>query len=196
MSGADARGDVYAQWSWLVEREVRLLERTYRFAFSKDDALGYGYVGLLEGLTRLADCPRAQAHAYLRLRVRGAIVDGARSEGGIRWRLYMQLRQEHEEAPKRVLDELLAAHVDVTAPMASTPEVEVLREERRHILQAALGSLSPADLEVLTSVLDLKEVGDSGAALARRRGTVRSTVHRRHRRVTTRLRHQVERAYG
>lgn len=191
-----ADGDVCARWASLIMCEARKLKTTYRLVIAWDDAVAYGYLGLVQALARLTTDEPAQIYAFVRLRVRGAIIDGARLEGGVPRTVYEPIR-EQGDVPVRVhLGGALRRHVEAHTDPPKTPEEIAMHSETQQRLASALSSLRPRDLELVIAVHDLRGIGDSGAALARRRGVGRSTVARRSRQLTKLLRRELELGRG
>ncbi len=191
-----AGGDVCAQWASLVICEVRNLKNRYRLVLAWDDAVAYGYLGLVEALSRLETREPLRVRAFVRIRVRGAIIDGARLEGGIRRSVYESARRASDLPVHTQLGGALLAHAQLHTLRPKTPEENLLRKEREGGLHALLRELPAGDLEVIMAVYDWTGSGDCGAALARRRGVGRSHITRRHRELKTRLRRQLACADG
>lgn len=182
---------------------------------SFDDLVGFGHVGLLEARRRFDPTRRINFEAFARHRIRGAIFDGLRSLGCFTRRAYEDLRRQalaHEvlgeptpepaDGPNRAEDAsavasaitrlatafLTDAALDVHDREPRDPEAMLLDGEELDRLREHLDRLAPDDREILEAIYDLGESGDSGAALARRRGVSRSYVSRRHRQLLDRLR--------
>ncbi|MEZ4475358.1 MAG: sigma-70 family RNA polymerase sigma factor [bacterium] len=171
---------------------------------------------MLEARERFDPARGVPFPAFARFRIRGAIYDGLRQLGALSRRAYESLRRARithdavgEPAPippegptpaqdaqivytsivrlavARIADEALA-----NAP--PTPEAEICDLETRARIRTAFDALDEDERIVLGAIYDLDETGDSGAALARRRGVSRSWVSRIHLRALERLRSCLE----
>ncbi|MCB9549443.1 MAG: sigma-70 family RNA polymerase sigma factor [Myxococcales bacterium] len=183
---------------------------------SQEELEQFGHVGLLEARERFDPSRGVAFGAFARFRVRGAIYDGLRQIGALTRRSYERLRRAviahdavGEPAPvpaegpdpgqdaqvvyasivrlamARIADETLA-----DAP--ADPEEAACDSETHARVRAAFQQLDDESQIVLRAVLDLGEEGDSGAALARRRGVSRSAVSRVHREALFRLKRLLE----
>jgi RNA polymerase sigma factor for flagellar operon FliA len=182
---------------------------------SLDDLIGFGHLGLLQAKSAFDPSRKINFEIFARHRIRGAIFDGLRELGCFRRRSYEDLRRQalaHDlldepapdpaTGPDRAADAsavggaitYLATAFLTEATLAlherDEPDAESVLSQGEELarLRAAIDGLDPEDRELLVAVYDLDETGDSGAELARRRGTTRSAVSRRHRQLMERLR--------
>jgi len=188
----------------LVHNEARraVLHLT-TIAFSYEDFVGYGMVGLLEAAPRWQPASGVSFEHFVRFRVRGAMVDAVRAMSISRRRAVAGLREyvvAHAATPEPTapsLDEaadvaraitqiavgLLVDAVEVQGTSeAPDPESLYVDAETRASLDAALATLSVEDREILDSVYGFKD-DESGSDLARRRGVSRSSISRAHLRI-------------
>lgn len=200
----------------LVDREVFNIETSLpKGIITYEDLFQFGYVGLLEAQRRFDPTRGVLLESFARHRIRGAIFDGLRKMGLLKRRRLEALRrqdraqrllgepQPEDPKPSRVKDahavastiaHLALEHLleDSLSEPEASPEDAVISADLRARVQGAVGSLDEADQEVIEAIYDLKDVGHSGAALARARGMSRSSVSRRHLRVLKHLRAQLE----
>jgi RNA polymerase sigma factor for flagellar operon FliA len=177
-----------------------------------DDLVGFGHLGLVEATNQYDPTHGVHFETFARHRIRGAIFDGLRSQGLFSRRAYEDLRRHaiaHEvleepgrDAPPSRADDAAAVTSAVAqlamaflteatlvgVEPAEDAETRIADDETREELRAALHRLPPEDRELIEAVYDFREVGDSGAALARRQGVTRSYISRRHRQILERLR--------
>lgn len=216
MTGTPPRDDPGPELLALVRDEARRVAmRLPADGPTEDDLVGFGHLGLLEARERYD--PRRGVHfeLFARHRIRGAMYDGLRALGCFSRRGYEDLRRRalaHEAlgepagdppgGPDRDLDAralaqaigrvatafLADAALSVRSHADGDPEASLGRHQALARLRRVIDGLPVADREVLEAIYDLNEEGDSGAALARRRGVSRSQVSRRHRTILDRLR--------
>lgn len=193
----------------LVEREAWEVRRRHpRTDLSLDDLVGYGHVGLLEAWRRYDPRRGINLEAYVLHRIRGAMFDGLRASGALRRRGFESLRREAmtqeaidppggtaEDAQaiaRAIVRAATAVLVDATRSRSEepTPDAEAQLAAASDVarLRSAVDALPADEREVIRATYDLGEAGDSGAALARRRGVHRSQISRVHRRALDRLR--------
>ena len=119
----------------LVERIVRGLIRELDLSCDPDDLRGWGFQGLLEAKQRFDATRGVRFSAFAHYRIRGAILDGVRSQGFLRRRAYARLKAL--EATDAVSEQLAEEHGD-RAPMSA--------EARAEALDASLGKITAAFL--------------------------------------------------
>jgi|JI7StandDraft_1071085.scaffolds.fasta_scaffold177771_2 RNA polymerase sigma factor for flagellar operon FliA len=181
---------------------------------SQEELEQLGHVGLLEARESFDPRRGVPFEHFARHRIRGSMWDGLRQLNMMSRRVWHSLRREalaHEAAGEpapvpaggpdpaqdakvvysAIVQMALSRLADEMLPEPTIDEV-VEEEETRSTLRAAFARLPDEDRQVLAAVYDLKEQGDSGAALARRRGMSRSTVSRLHIRALERLKRLME----
>ncbi len=119
----------------LVERIVRGLIRELDLSCDPDDLRGWGFQGLLEAKQRFDATRGVRFSAFAHYRIRGAILDGVRSQGFLRRRAYARLKAL--EATDALGEQLAEEHGD-RAPMSA--------EARAEALDATLGKITAAFL--------------------------------------------------
>jgi len=119
----------------LVERIVRGLIRELDLSCDPDDLRGWGFQGLLEAKQRFDATRGVRFSAFAHYRIRGAILDGVRSQGFLRRRAYARLKAL--EATDAVSEQLAEEHGE-RAPMSA--------EARAEALDATLGKITAAFL--------------------------------------------------
>ena len=119
----------------LVERIVRGLIRELDLSCDPDDLRGWGFQGRLEAKQRFDATRGVRFSAFAHYRIRGAILDGVRSQGFLRRRAYARLKAL--EATDAVSEQLAEEHGD-RAPMSA--------EARAEALDVTLGKITAAFL--------------------------------------------------
>jgi len=188
----------------LVHSEARrAVAHLTTIAFSYEDFVGYGMVGLLEATPRWEPASGVPFEHFVRFRIRGAMVDAVRSAAPVRRRDHAELREltvAHAATPEpgapsaneandlaQIITHIAvgllvdAAEVDDSGE-ATDPENLSVDAETRARVDAAVATLSVEDREVLDSVYGFAD-NNSGSDLARRRGVSRSTISRAHLRI-------------
>jgi RNA polymerase sigma factor for flagellar operon FliA len=119
----------------LVERIVRGLMRELDLSCDPDDLRAWGFQGLLEAKQRFDAGRGVRFSAFAHYRIRGAILDGVRSQGFLRRRAYARLKAfEATDA--------LAEDLGAQAGTASSASVA----SRAKDLDSALGKITAAFL--------------------------------------------------
>jgi len=188
----------------LVHSEARrAVAHLTTIAFSYEDFVGYGMVGLLEATPRWQPASGVPFEHFVRFRIRGAMVDALRSLAPSRRRSLSALREyavAHAATPEptatsaneaadvaQIITHIAvgllvdAAELDDSGEAPDPEHLYVDAETRAHV-DAALSTLSVEDREVLDSIYGFGDE-DSGSDLARRRGVSRSTISRAHLRI-------------
>src|SRR4051812_14900284 len=91
----------------LVERIVRRLIRELDLSCDPDDLRAWGHQGLLEAKPRFDPARGVRFWVFAYYRVRGAILDGVRSQGWLKRRAYAKLKAY--EAPDALSEQLAEA---------------------------------------------------------------------------------------
>lgn len=158
-----------------------------------DDLVAYGYVGLMEARRRYDPGMGTSFDTYARWRVRGAIFDGLRAWGILKRRDWELARRRDPEWALGVehATQLRLAEVWAPASLSVNPEASLARAELCARVRRMVEDLDSEDREVIEAAYDLRGVGDSASALARRRGLDRSSVCRRRYRAVRRLRRRL-----
>lgn len=99
----------------LVDRVVRRLVSELDLSCDQDDLRGYGFQGLLEAKQRFEADRGVRFSTFAYYRVRGAVIDGVRSQGFLKRRAYAKLKAF--EAADNVAESCAEAHAD--KPLAS-----------------------------------------------------------------------------
>ena len=196
----------------LVRTEARRIGRTIPAGvLSVDDLEGHGRLGLIEARDRFDPQRGVPFDLYARRRIRGSIFDALRLHGVLRRRGWETVRRQavaHEvldvmaasEPPgddagflQSTVGALAAAFLTDAAMHLQSDRTEAaddtLAEAQLHArLRLAVGAMATEDREVVEAVYDFDDQGDTGAALARRRGVTRSHVSRTHLRILDELR--------
>jgi RNA polymerase sigma factor for flagellar operon FliA len=202
----------------LVERIVRGLVRELDLSCDPDDLRGWGFQGLLEARTRF-DADRGVAFSvYAHYRIRGAILDGVRSQGWLKRKAYARLKafeaadaigeqlaetraQEKNtnvETRARDLDDALgkisAAFVMAAVGQSDerapeTPEGMFASAERREAIRTGLAELPERERVLLESIyFDGTTLEEAGARL----GLSKSWSSRLHSKALERMRRNLE----
>ncbi len=119
----------------LVERIVRGLMRELDLSCDPDDLRAWGFQGLLEAKQRFDASRGVRFSAFAHYRIRGAILDGVRSQGFLRRGAYARLKAF--EATGAVAEQL--AEEQAQRPSTTT-------QGRAQELDAALGKITAAFL--------------------------------------------------
>lgn len=82
----------------LVESIARQLEARFGRVIDRDDMIGRGNLGLLEAMSRFDPTRGVDFSAYASRRIRGAMLDGMRTEGLMPRRAYARASQEYGDA--------------------------------------------------------------------------------------------------
>ncbi len=109
----------------LVERVVRRLVNELDLSCDQDDLRGYGFQGLLEAKQRFEPDRNVRFSTFAYYRVRGAILDGVRSQGWMKRRAYAKLKAF--EAIDSVSESVGEAHAD--KPLSSLTARAVALED-------------------------------------------------------------------
>jgi RNA polymerase sigma factor for flagellar operon FliA len=125
--------DDFAAHQELVERVVRRLIRELDLTCDPGDLRAWGHQGLLEAKQRFDPARKVRFSTFAYYRVRGAVLDGVRSQGFLKRRAYAKLKAF--EAADSVTEELAESH-------AAGPELS--REARARELDDAVGKISAA----------------------------------------------------
>ena len=175
--------------------EALAARRSHRILnLSPDDAVAYGALGLLEALERFDMHRGVPVGHFVRQRIRGAVLDGARAFSTLGRRTYETNRiADHPAERAAELREQAAAQLH---HWPARPDDHLLRKERHAGLEAVLATLRSDDRQVLSAIYDPDSNDRSGAALARRLGVSRSTVSRRHQALLGLLRERLGAGHG
>ncbi len=117
-----------------VDRIVRGLIRELDLSCDPDDLRGWGFQGLLEAKQRFDPSRGVRFSAFAHYRIRGAILDGVRSQGFLRRRAYARLKAA--EATDAVAEQLGEERGGESGSPAT----------RAQDLESALGKISAAFL--------------------------------------------------
>src|SRR5690349_3163195 len=85
-------GDDFAAHQELVERVVRKLIRELDLSCEPGDLQAWGHQGLLEAKQRFDPSRNVRFSTFAYYRVRGAVLDGVRSQGFLKRRAYAKLK--------------------------------------------------------------------------------------------------------
>jgi RNA polymerase sigma factor for flagellar operon FliA len=85
-------GDDFAAHQGLVERVVRRLIRELDLSCEPGDLIAWGHQGLLEAKQRFDPARNVRFSTFAYYRVRGAVLDGVRSQGFLKRRAYAKLK--------------------------------------------------------------------------------------------------------
>ena len=77
------------------------------------------------------------------------------------------------------------------APEPVDPETNAAQRQCVSRMQTVLAELSEDDRQVIEAIYDFEERGDSGAKLAERLGTTRSSISRRHQIILLKLKERM-----
>lgn len=123
----------------LVDRIVRGLVRELDLSCDPDDLRAWGFQGLLEARQRFDPNRGVRFSAFAHYRIRGAILDGVRSQGFLRRRAYARLKAA--EATDAVAEQLAEERGTAGGgSRAASPQSRAVDLER------ALGKISAAFL--------------------------------------------------
>jgi RNA polymerase sigma factor for flagellar operon FliA len=125
--------DDFAAHQELVERVVRRLIRELDLTCDPGDLRAWGHQGLLEAKQRFDPARKVRFSTFAYYRVRGAVLDGVRSQGFLKRRAYAKLKAF--EAADSVAEELAESN-------SAGPELS--REARARELDEAVGKISAA----------------------------------------------------
>lgn len=173
-------GDDFQAHKELVDRVVRRLVRELDLSCETGDLVAWGHQGLLEAKQRFDPARGVRFSTFAYYRVRGAILDGVRSQGFLKRRAYAKLKAfeavdalaEHsaESTPlegaalheranelEEVLGRISAAYVlsalgqgDEREP--ETPETLIESAEQKSAVQEGLASLPAKEQQLLNAV--------------------------------------------
>jgi RNA polymerase sigma factor for flagellar operon FliA len=207
-------GDDFAAHQELVERVVRRLIRELDLSCEPGDLHGWGHQGLLEAKQRFDPSRNVRFSTFAYYRVRGAVLDGVRSQGFLKRRAYAKLKAfeaadavaEHyaessaagprpsHEARARELDEAIgkisAAYVlsalgQADERAADTPESLVEAAESRSAVRDSLATLPEKERTLLEAVyFGGATIEEAGARL----GLSKSWASRMHAKALSRMR--------
>jgi RNA polymerase sigma factor for flagellar operon FliA len=125
--------DDFAAHQELVERVVRRLIRELDLTCDPGDLRAWGHQGLLEAKQRFDPARKVRFSTFAYYRVRGAVLDGVRSQGFLKRRAYAKLKAF--EAADAVAEELAESS-------AGGPDLS--REARARELDEAVGKITAA----------------------------------------------------
>lgn len=126
-------GDDFAAHQELVERVVRRLIRELDLSCDPADLRAWGHQGVLEAKQRFDPARGVRFSTFAYYRVRGAVLDGVRSQGFIKRRAYAKLKAM--EATDSLVEQYGEAN-----PQARTQATEA----RARDIEDALGKISAA----------------------------------------------------
>lgn len=169
----------------MVRRIAGGLVRRLPSHVDKDELISLGYMGLVEALRRYDPSRGVPFGAFAAVRVRGAMIDWLRQLDPVSREERARLRSSDEIASVTLVD--FACAKDQAEPGANAVD-ELLRQERRALLEYALGQLSERERSVVQRYFfeeqSLKSIGEElkvtesrvcqivGAAVARLRSLV------------------------
>jgi RNA polymerase sigma factor for flagellar operon FliA len=152
----------------LVERIVRSLTRELDLSCDPDDLRAWGFQGLLEAKRRFDPNRGVRFSAFAHYRVRGAILDGVRSQGWLRRRAYAKLKAY--EATDALSEQLAEEHAQGKPPSVETRARDiddVLSKISAAFLISAVGQddeRSPESPELLLDAAEQRNAVRSGLA--------------------------------
>jgi RNA polymerase sigma factor for flagellar operon FliA len=126
-------GDDFPAHKELVDRVVRRLVRELDLSCEIGDLTAWGHQGVLEAKQRFDPARGVRFSTFAYYRVRGAILDGVRSQGFIKRRAYAKLKAF--EAADALAEQYAESAVNDQAPQVS---------ERAQELEEILGRISAA----------------------------------------------------
>ncbi|MFT3922401.1 MAG: sigma-70 family RNA polymerase sigma factor [Myxococcales bacterium] len=127
----------------LVERIVRALLRELDLSCDPDDLRAWGFQGLLEAKQRFDASRGVRFSAFAHYRIRGAILDGVRSQGFLRRRAYARLKAF--EATDAIAEQLAEEQANRPTSEGTLPG-QAATQQRAEDLDAALGKITAAFL--------------------------------------------------
>jgi RNA polymerase sigma factor for flagellar operon FliA len=127
--------DDFAAHEQLVERVVRRLLRELDLTCDPGDLRAWGHQGLLEAKQRFDPARNVRFSTFAYYRVRGAVLDGVRSQGFLKRRAYAKLKAF--EAADSLAEELAESRV---------PGADLSRAARARELDEAVGKITAAYL--------------------------------------------------
>jgi len=125
-----------------VERIVRALMRELDLSCDPDDLRAWGFQGLLEAKQRFDASRGVRFSAFAHYRIRGAILDGVRSQGFLRRRAYARLKAF--EATDALAEQL--GEEQANRPTSGAGSSAGSATSRAEDLDAALGKITAAFL--------------------------------------------------
>ncbi len=127
----------------LVERVMRRVVSELDLSCDQDDLRGYGFQGLLEAKQRFDADRGVRFSTFAYYRVRGAILDGVRSQGWMKRRAYAKLKafeaadsvsesvgEAHAEKPLATLAARAAEIDDVLAKVSAAYVIAAVGQDR------------------------------------------------------------------
>jgi RNA polymerase sigma factor for flagellar operon FliA len=207
-------GEDFAAHQELVERVVQRLIRELDLSCEPGDLRAWGHQGLLEAKQRFDPARKVRFSTFAYYRVRGAVLDGVRSQGFLKRRAYAKLKafeaadsiaEQYAEsaasgpspscqARARDLDDAIgkisAAYVlsalgQAEERTADTPETLVEAAESRNAVHDGLSSLPEKERKLLEAVyFGGATIEQAGAAL----GLSKSWASRMHAKALSRMR--------
>lgn len=213
-------GDDFAAHQELVERVVRRLIRELDLSCDPADLRAYGHQGVLEAKQRFDPARGVRFSTFAYYRVRGAVLDGVRSQGFIKRRAYAKLKafeatdsvvEQYGEAtpqPSGLSSELRARDLDdaigkISAAYvlsalgqtdednSATPDSLIEAEQNRGAVHEGLAILPEKERKLLEAVyFEGATIEQAGALL----GLSKSWASRIHAKALSRMRKTLERA--
>lgn len=206
--------DDFAAHQELVERIVRKLVRELDLSCEPGDLRAWGHQGVLEAKQRFDAARGVKFSTFAYYRVRGAILDGVRTQGFIKRRAYAKLKayeaadalsEEYAESNPQaksmstdaraadiedVLGKISAAYVIAALGQSEdqpsdTPEALIEAAQNRTVVQDGLATLPDKERHLLEAVyFDGVTIEEAGAQL----GLSKSWASRLHAKALSRMR--------
>jgi RNA polymerase sigma factor for flagellar operon FliA len=174
-------GDDFRAHKELVDRVVRRLVRELDLSCELGDLTAWGHQGLLEAKQRFDPARGVRFSTFAYYRVRGAVLDGVRSQGFLKRRAYAKLKAfeavdalaeqaaesgaEHERASldqraneiEEILGRISAAYVlsalgQGEERQVDTPETQIVDAQSREAVQQGLAGLPEKEHKLLRAV--------------------------------------------
>ena len=151
----------------IVHRTAALLMRRLPPHVQRDDLVAAGTYGLMDSLRKCATSDGAAFECYVRIRIRGAMVDELRAQDFLSRRARSALHKRgagDDEAQVVALDDLAAGDVLALADRDSLTPIEYVEANaERQILASAVGKLPPRERTVVQmhyfSGVQFKKIG-------------------------------------
>jgi len=206
-------GDDFQAHKELVDRVVRRLVRELDLSCEIADLTAWGHQGVLEAKQRFDPARGVRFSTFAYYRVRGAVLDGVRSQGFLKRRAYAKVKafeaadalsehyaestaREESTAIKERADELeeilgrisaayvLSALGQSDDREAETPETLIGRAESKSAVQHGLSSLPPKEQQLLEAIY---YEGATIEAAGERLGLSKSWASRMHAKALSRM---------
>lgn len=215
MTDGLGRGDEHHLMETVRQEAQRIYRQFPQGAVELDDLISYGSIAMLEAEARFDASRGVPINAFVRIRVRGAIIDGVRGGlGTFGRRAYRDFKNRlAAERARYQTGEALARQTTTSStdinygevsdyaqtllgshpcmPEMDSPEDAYGHAEDIAVLRAAIRELNTGETRIVRAMYDFSLNDNSGAKLARKLGVNRSQICRKHQRILRKLRRKL-----